>query len=101
MTSRTRPKAEVQEEMKKLEEVGLGEFHRFSSKESAFYKIIPEEDSRELTASFIGDKWEIYKQKFLAFDNRYITATQHDRLLNLASEKRPIIKAGLNAKVKV
>jgi len=57
MTSRTRPKAEeVQEEMKKLEEVGLGEFHRFSSKESAFYKVIPEEDSRELTASVIGDK---------------------------------------------
>jgi len=56
MTSRTRPKAEVQEEMKKLEEVGLGEFHCFSSKESAFYKVIPEEDSRELTASVIGDK---------------------------------------------
>jgi len=88
MTSRTRPKAEeVQEEMKKLEEVGLGEFHCFSSKESAFYKVIPEKDSQELTASVTGDKWETYKQKFLAVDNRYITATQHDRILNLASEK--------------
>ena len=96
MTSRTLPKAEeVQEEMKKVEEVGLGEFHRFSSKESAFYKVIPEEDSREFTASVIGDKWEIYKQKFLAVDNRYITATQHDRLLNLASEKDKLLQHGI------
>ena len=81
--------------MKKVEEVGLGEFHRFSSKESAFYKVIPEEDSREFTASVIGDKWEIYKQKFLAVDNRYITATQHDRLLNLASEKDKLLQHGI------
>ena len=57
MTSQACPKAEeVQEEMKKLEEKGLGEFVSFSRKESAFHKVIPDDESQETVTSIVGDK---------------------------------------------
>ena len=62
MTSQARPKAEeIQEEMKKLEEKGLGEFVSFSRKEGAFYKVIPDDESEETVTSIVGDKWDKYK----------------------------------------
>lgn len=96
MTSQARPKAEeVQEEMKKLEEKGLGEFVSFSRKESAFYKVIPDDESQETVTSIVGDKWDKYKRQFLLVDTKYVTATQHDRLLNLASEKDRLLQYGI------
>ena len=43
----------------------------------------------------VSDKWDKYKQQFLLVDTKYVTATQHDRLLNLASEKDRLLQYGI------
>ena len=96
MTTQARPKAEeVQEEMKKLEEKGLGEFVSFSRKESDFYKVIPDDENQGTVMLIVGDKRNKYKQQFLLVDTKYVTATQHDRLLNQASEKDRLLQYGI------
>lgn len=96
MTTQARPKAEeVQEEMKKLEEKGLGEFVSFSRKESDFYKVIPDDENQGTVMLIVGDKRNKYKQQFLLVDTKYVTATQYDRLLNLASEKDRLLQYGI------
>ena len=96
MTTQARPKPEeVQEELKKLEDKGLGEFVSFSRKESAFYKVIPDDENQGTVMLIVGDKWDKYRQQFLLVDTKYVTATQHDRLLNLASEKDRLLQYGI------
>ena len=67
----------------------------FSRKESAFYKVIPDDENQGTVMLIVGDKWDKYKQQFLLVDTKYVTATQHDRLLNLASEKDRLLQYGI------
>lgn len=67
----------------------------FSRKESAFYKLIPDDKNQGTVMLIVGDKWDKYKQQFLLVDTKYVTATQHDRLLNLASEKDRLLQYGI------
>ena len=67
----------------------------FSRKESAFYKVIPDDENQGTVMLIVGDKWDKYKQQFLLVDTKYVTATQHDHLLNLASEKDRLLQYGI------
>ena len=83
MTVKARPKLEeIADCMKKLSESKLGEFKQLTQKERAYYKPLPEDNNKEALLPIIGSgKWEDYVFNFKTSDVRYITATQHNRLL--------------------
>lgn len=83
MTIKSRPKLdEIADCMKSLSGEKIGEFKQLTHKERAYYKPLPEEDNKAAIVSIVGTaNWDEYVCNFKSCDLKYITPTQHNRLL--------------------
>ena len=93
VTLRNKPAStDVIEQMKKLDEEGMGKFMGESEKEKSFHKLIPNdsEERKQLISKFTD--YEEYKKKFkIEIDSKYITIAQHKRLLAKSPNKDILI----------
>ena len=81
---------QVQEEMKKLAEGGIGTFKSISEKEKVFFKPLPRETNKDQIVPLVN--FEEYSAKFMeAIDAKYITAAQFQRLLLNSPDKDILI----------
>ena len=89
MTTKQRPQAEkVVEEMNGLEQQHIGKLKSLTRTQTASYKLIPSEENKCKVTELIGDEnWDTYMQRFKEIDQTYITASQHNRLLDSADNK--------------
>lgn len=84
MTTKSRPKLEdIAEKMKSLADGGIGMFKNISQRERVYYKPLPKEENRQAICAVIGEeKWNEYVSNFSVLDTKYITLSQHNRLLD-------------------
>ena len=77
MTTKYRPPAEeVLQEMKKLEEEGLGTIKSVTKTQIVYYKPIPNDDNKADVLSVIeAEQWDSYIEHFKELDTTYMTAS--------------------------
>ena len=100
MTTKQRPQAgTVIEEMKALEQKEMGTIKTVTRSQTVFYKLLPSEDNQQKVADVVGDEnWDMYIQRFKEPDQMYITASQHNRLLDSADDKEELELFGVRAR---
>ena len=83
MTTKQRPSAqEILEEIKKLEEEGLGAVKSVTKTQVVYYKPLPIDENKEAVLLLIGkEKWDTYVAQFKEQDTTYMTASQYNRFL--------------------
>lgn len=76
------PAEEILQEMKKLEEEGLGTVKSITKTQTVHYKPIPSDDNKEdvLTMIAIGE-WDAHIAHFEDVNLIYMTASQHNHFL--------------------
>lgn len=94
MTTRYRPPAEeILQEMKKLEEEGLGTVKSITKTQTVHYKPIPNDDNKEDVLTTIAtEEWDAYIAHFKDVDLIYMTASQHNRFL-LESDDEDVLNS--------
>ena len=98
MTTRYRPPAEeilqeILQEMKKLEEEGLGTVKSITKTQIVHYKPIPNDDNKEDVLTMIAtEEWDAYIAHFKDVDLIYMTASQHNRFL-LESDDEDVLNS--------
>ena len=88
VTTRSKPTtAQVVQQMKILNEGGVGKFEALSEKEKVFFKLLPTDDNKELLTTHCTN-FEEYKNNFeAAIDTKYMMTAQHNRLLLKSPDK--------------
>ena len=91
LTTRSKPTTlQVMDEMKRLDEEGIGKFQALSDKEKAFYKPIPIEANKEQLLPYVN--LDEYTDNFKkTIDTKHITAAQYNRLLQNSPDKNTLM----------
>ena len=97
MTTKKRPKAEeVQRDIKKLQEMGLGEFREVTSNQSVFFKPLPTDELKDKVEAAIGmSEWDNYVEKFTATDEKYTTMSQYNQFLSSSPDQAELEELGI------
>ena len=100
MTTKQRPQAgTVIEEMKVLEQKEIGTVKTITRTQTVFYKLVPSEENKPMVTEIVGhENWGTYIQRFKEDDRIYITASQHNRLLDAAEDKEELELFGIVAR---
>ena len=83
MTTKQRPSAqEILQEMKKLEEEGLGTVKSVTKTQVVYYKPVPKDENKEDVQLQIGkEQWDAYMAQVKEQDTTYMTASQYNCFL--------------------
>ena len=83
MTTKPRPSAqEILQEMKKLEEEGLGTVMSITKTQVVYYKPVPKDENKEDVQLQIGkEQWDAYIAQVKEQDTTYMTASQYNCFL--------------------
>ena len=100
MTTKYRPPAEeVLQEMKKLEEEGLGTVKSVTKMQTAYYKPIPNDDNKaDLLSVVEAEQWDSYIEHFKELDTTYMTASQHNRFMLESDDQDTLNSFGITTR---
>ena len=90
------PAEEILQELKKLEEEGLGTVKFITKTQTVYYKPIPSDYNEDVLMVIATEEWDAYIAHFKDVDVTYMIASQHNRFLLKSDDEDVLNSFGLS-----